>query len=31
MKDIEWVDMTDTQDFEGKYKQISELITQKFD
>ncbi|MCP1185129.1 tRNA (adenosine(37)-N6)-dimethylallyltransferase MiaA [Paenibacillus sp. 1781tsa1] len=31
MKDIEWVDMTDTQDFEGKYKQISKLITRKFD
>ncbi|WP_145331565.1 tRNA (adenosine(37)-N6)-dimethylallyltransferase MiaA [Paenibacillus xylanexedens] len=27
MKDIQWVDMTDTGNFEGQYKQVSELIT----
>ncbi|MEI2280122.1 tRNA (adenosine(37)-N6)-dimethylallyltransferase MiaA [Paenibacillus polysaccharolyticus] len=27
MKDIQWVDMTDTENFEGQYKQINDLIT----
>ncbi|MGQ8873067.1 tRNA (adenosine(37)-N6)-dimethylallyltransferase MiaA [Paenibacillus sp. TSA_86.1] len=29
MKDIQWVDMTDTENFEGHYNHVSELITRK--
>ncbi|WP_426332950.1 tRNA (adenosine(37)-N6)-dimethylallyltransferase MiaA [Paenibacillus silvae] len=30
MKDIQWVDVTDTGNFEGNYKQVSEMITRQF-
>ncbi|MBR2563997.1 MAG: tRNA (adenosine(37)-N6)-dimethylallyltransferase MiaA [Paenibacillus sp.] len=30
MKDIQWLDVTDTENFEGHYQQVSEWITSKF-